>query len=123
MARTAFRYATKTQVVAAVTISCIAPSQVYAEPPSASQTPVDPNASSETAADAEIVIEGRHANDRYRLPSEFRTLRAERDHRSNSIDPRLACRAVGPTGCGFEPLPIVTFRSDGTMQIGASKEH
>lgn len=91
--------------------------KVAAEPALAAK----PDESAREATQHEIVVEGRRNNERYRLPQEFRTTPAPTSHRLSSIDPRLSCRAVGPRGCGLDPLPILTFKSDGSVEVGVPK--
>lgn len=70
----------------------------------------------------EIIVEGRRKSERYRIPPELRTLPKERDMRAQSFDPRLACMAVGPRGCGPPLMRIFTITGDGKTSIGAPKE-
>ena len=72
-----------------------------------------------TAGDPEIIIEGRRAGERYRLPTDMRGPPPEASRAPAAADARLACAGVGAYGCGTEVLPIVTVRGDGSVQIGA----
>lgn len=102
--------------IAAIIAGMFVNSQAQADP--ASRTAV----SSAAVVQPTIIIEGRRNQERYRLPPEFRPPTTRKDHRSSSMDPHLSCRAVGPKGCGIDPLPIVTFKADGSLQIGAARE-
>ena len=82
-----------------------------------------PDASAAVSADDDtIVIEGRRKSERYRIPPELRTLPKERDMRAQSFDPRLACAAVGPRGCGPPLMRIFTITGDGKASIGSPKD-
>ena len=73
-------------------------------------------------AHPEIVVEGRRKSERYRIPPELRTMPREIERRTQAADPRLACRMVGPRGCGTPVMPIVTVTGDGKVRSGAARE-
>ena len=101
---------------------CLPIAPVYAEPPPADQRAKRGTALLDISLPPEIVVTGRRNVDKYRLPPEFRNVKSETVHRRTGFDPRLACREVGPRGCGIDPLPILKVSSDGAMQWGAPKE-
>ena len=75
------------------------------------------------ASGAEIIVEGRRTTDRYRIPIETRTSSpADAAPPPAAADPRIACHGVGAYGCGTDVLPLVTFRSDGSTQIGVTSK-
>lgn len=111
------------RAASAVLILCFTAEPAWTQPNSAAssgeQVTAEP-ANAKTPAD--IVVYGRRTDDRYRIPEELRNSpSAAPDRRASGIDPRLACQAVGPMGCGIKPLPIITVGSDGKVRIGASE--
>ena len=91
----------------------------------APRTEAQSNAAPQNAssiAHPEIVVEGRRKSERYRIPPELRTIPREIERRTQAADPRLACRMVGPRGCGTPVMPIFTVTGDGKVRIGAARE-
>lgn len=82
----------------------------------------EPTRKSMSSAESPIVVEGRRSNERYRIPQELRTLPPEYDRHARASDPRLACRAVGPMGCGITPNRLLTVSGDGKVQFGPAKQ-
>lgn len=66
----------------------------------------------------EIVVTGRRDSGRYRLPPQFRTVPDAGDHWRRVLARDWSCHNVGPRGCGMKPNPIVTVRSNGSIQFG-----
>lgn len=68
-----------------------------------------------------IIVEGGRSNERFRIPLELRTPPPEYDRLGRAFDPRLACRAIGPMGCGITPNPLLTVGANGAVQFGPAK--
>ncbi|GAA4714130.1 hypothetical protein H9L13_04440 [Sphingomonas lutea] len=87
-----------------------------------SPTPLAAQAAPQPPDPDEIIVEGRRANERYRLPQDMRMALPEASSAPRAFDPRLACQNVGPYSCGTDLVPIVTVRSDGSTQIGTGPD-
>lgn len=71
------------------------------------------------APNDEIVVTGRRGNSKYRLAPEFRPVTedpADRSGRDLARD--WLCHNVGPRGCPMKLDRLITFRSNGSVQIG-----
>ena len=66
----------------------------------------------------EIVVTGRRDSGKYRLAPQFRTRTDAGDRWRRSFARDRSCRNVGPRGCGLQPNPLITLRSDGSVQFG-----
>jgi len=75
-------------------------------------------AAAATPSPDEIVVTGRRDGERYRIPPRFRTATEAGDRWRRSFARDSSCRNVGPRGCGLQPNPLITFRADGSVQLG-----
>ena len=72
-----------------------------------------------TQSNDRIIVTGRRNAGRYRLPPQFRTVpESASDGWREALKRGWSCHDVGPVGCGLQPNPLVTFRTDGTVQFG-----